>query len=131
MKRSKLLTYLLGTIFLTFATNGLADTLAGVAFTNDKATVTCYLFNFGTGTVTISSKGVYQEGVIGVLPILPGSDDCGTSLAPNKVCGFSTAVTTSGANACKIVITPTSETVRGELEIRDSAGQVRTNIELR
>lgn len=108
-----------------------ADRLAGTASGGIRQTrVVCYLFNAGPGNVTITSKAIYGE--IGGLRTI-AYDGCGTStLAEGVTCGFFSNIPAQyGGNSCNVVISPSAANVRGQLEVRDSAGEILNSIELR
>jgi hypothetical protein len=105
-----------------------ADAASGaVAWAAGQSSVVCYLFNTSANTVYITSKAIIAEGSGSTYPL---SGSCGTSLAPFQICVFVTSVPAGGANACYASLSPTGANVRGEMEVRGSAG-VLNSIELR
>lgn len=106
-----------------------ADTLAGVMWGGPtQSAAICYLFNMGPGAVSITSKAVYAE-TGGTRPL--GNDTCGTSLAAGAICAFGASIPSGGANACRVVLSPSGANVRGEMDIRDSSGVILNSVELR
>jgi hypothetical protein len=109
-----------------------ADILAaGVMYGGStQNTAVCYLFNAGTGPVTVVSNQIFRESQPVVnLPL--NFDSCGATLAPNSSCGIAVNNIANGfAHACKFVLSPSAAAVRGVMEIRAGA-TVLKNVDLR
>jgi hypothetical protein len=91
----------------------------------------CFLFNAGTGPVTVSSKQIIRED--GTPITLNFQNSCGTVLAPGRTCGIGGSIGNAGYQ-CKFVISPSAADVRGNFQIRGpggSFGVVLTSAELR
>ncbi len=130
----KKLIFLKLVVFVTLL-NGLttvqADTLAGVANGGLKqSAVICNLFNAGPGDVTITSIQVLNLSGT-AYQLTSGGSNCGTVLSAGTSCGYGVNIGSIGINACRIVINPSGANVRGHMEIRDSAENVITSVELR
>ena len=82
---------------------------------------TCYLFNAGTGPVTIVTNQIFREGGTGqpATSLALAFDFCGVSLAPNSSCFIQTTIANLAAHACKFVLSPSAADVRGGFEIRE------------
>ena len=109
-----------------------ADTLAsGALYGGSNQTVAvCYIFNAGIRPIAFVSRNIHSQ-YDGILAI--GTryyDDCGTSLVPGGVCGFSHTIKNQGYS-CKVTIKDSTATVRGTMEIRDTNNLVLANSELR
>lgn len=113
---------------LTGVTIAKADILSGVGYGPNQSGVTCYLFNTGPGSVSITSRAIYAEN--GSTYQVVGT--CATSLAAGQMCFFSATIPASGgASACHAVISPSAAGVRGEIEIRNVGGAVLNSGPLR
>jgi hypothetical protein len=100
---------------------------AGAAYgSNAQVTGVCYLFNAGSTSVVVSSIRIYDE--VGNAYIVI-SGNCGT-LAPNRSCRTVARIFSDIAYSCKALVSSKAN-LRGELEFRDSAGTVLSNLELR
>ncbi len=107
-----------------------ADTLASGAMYGglSQTNGVCYIYNAGTGPVSISSRTISRE---------PGTalaqfyNNCGAVLAAGSSCGFAANVVNSSAHFCRVVVSPSGEEVRGTIEMRDAQGRVLSNSDLR
>jgi len=92
-----------------------ADTLASGILYSDPSQIgaNCYLFNAGTGPVTVTSKQII--GFDGIPILLNFQNTCGV-LAPGRTCGIGGSIGNKGY-ACKFVISPSAADVRGDFEI--------------
>ncbi len=78
-------------------------------------TAVCYLFNAGTGPVTVVSNQILREPNIN-LPL--SFDGCGVLAAGNS-CGIAVNnIVNNAAHSCKFVLSPSGADVRGVMEIR-------------
>jgi hypothetical protein len=113
MRRVLTLTVLL----LGFSAAARADILAtGAMFGgNTQNGVVCYLFNAGTGPVTVVSNQIIKEPNIS-LPLV--SDTCGVLLAAGNTCGIAANIVNNAAHSCKFVVSPSGADVRGVMEVR-------------
>ena len=89
-------------------------------------TAVCYLFNAGTGPVTVVSNQIIREPNIN-LPL--SFDGCGV-LAAGSSCGIATNIANNVAHSCKFVLSQSGADVRGVLEMR-SGLTVLSNSDLR
>ena len=104
-----------------------ADILSGIMYGGStQSYVVCYLYNAGTGSVSVTANSIYNEGS-GLLPLL---NSCIGSLASGSTCPVIANTPTSGANACRVVLAPSGADMRGEMEIRSSSS-ILGRIELR
>ncbi len=103
-----------------------AGTLYGGPTQNIAA---CYLFNAGTGPVTIVTNQIFVEGQPATSLAL-ASDSCGVSLAPNSSCTIQAFIANLAVHACKFVLSPSAAGVRGGFEIRAGNG-VLQSVDLR
>jgi hypothetical protein len=127
MKKLKFAKLLVVTAFLSGATAVHADILSGIAWAAGQANVTCYLFNAGPGTVSITSNNIFNEAGGTALT----STSCGTTLAAGATCWIGASVPGTGAHACRSVISPSGDNVRGEIEIRNSGSVILNSAPLR
>ena len=86
----------------------------------------CYLFNAGTGPVTVGSNQIMREPNIN-LPL--SFDGCGV-LAAGSSCGIAANIANNVAHSCKFVLSQSGADVRGVLEMR-SGLTVLSNADLR
>ena len=86
---------------------------------------TCYLYNAGTSTVTISSRQIIRESGINLNPT-----GC-TTLLSNRTCAITMPIVNNRAHACRFVFTPDSADVRGAFEVRDNNLDILNSIELK
>ncbi len=122
-QRGALAIFLLG---ITAAAH--ADILAGGPIYGGPGqdNAVCYLFNAGTGTVTVSSNQIIRlDGTVVTLD----TDTC-ASLGPNKGCVIHGVVTDPQTYSCKMVISPSAADVRGAFELRSNLSVLKS-IELR
>ena len=108
-----------------------ADTLASGNIYGGTSQVNafCYLFNAGTGPVTISSievKGHNDSGPASVV-----TNGCSGTLAAGAACQLKTGASTQKAYSCKAVITPDASSVRGHMDLRNSSDVPLAQIDLR
>lgn len=115
-------------LMLGFGVAAHADILvAGPMFGGSTQTdAVCYLYNAGTGAVTVTSNQLIREPNIN---LTLNFDTCGT-LSSGRVCAIATNITNNAAHVCRFVISPSWADVRGTLEIR-AGGTVLQNSELR
>jgi hypothetical protein len=107
-----------------------ADTLASGAMYGgpSQTNAVCYIYNAGTGPVSINSRTLSREpGVV----LAPFYNNCGVGLAAGKSCGFAANVVNNAAHFCRVVVSPSGADVRGTIEMRDAQGRVLTNADLR
>jgi hypothetical protein len=121
---------LIGSALMTLGAAAQADILAGGAMYGGPVQVNavCYLYNAGTGPVTVTSNSIFREGVAAALPNI--FDSC-NNLAPGASCGISANVVNFAAHNCRMIVSPSGANVRGTFELRDGAGNVLNNVELR
>jgi hypothetical protein len=92
-----------------------------------QGSATCYVFNFGTPPVTIGSFGILdQNGNSTTL----SANLCGTSLANGTGCAFSALIGNGLAYSCYLDVSKVAS-LRGSMDIRNSAGTVLANTPLR
>jgi hypothetical protein len=105
-----------------------ADILAaGPLFGGSTQTVAaCYLFNAGTGKVTVTSNQIIRESATN---LALATDNCNV-LAAGTSCRIATNIINNAAHVCKFVLSPSAADVRGTMEIR-SGGTVLQISELR
>ena len=106
-----------------------ADTLAaGAAYGGTAQTLAnCYLYNAGTGPVTVTSNVIIREPNVSV-PLT--FHNC-AALAAGSICAIAANIQNNVAHACRMVISPGGADVRGTLEIRDASGRILNAVELR
>jgi hypothetical protein len=105
---------------------------AGALYGSPNQTVAaCYLYNAGTGPVTITTKQIFQDGRgTPAISLVSSSDNCPVQLAANASCGIgANIVSIYDAHLCKFVVSPSTADVRGGFEIRAGAS-VLTNVDL-
>ena len=86
----------------------------------------CYLFNAGTGPVSVFSNQIIREPNINLALF---TDTCGV-LAAGSNCTIGANIVNGLAHSCKFVLSPSGADVRGVMEIR-SGGTVLQNSNLR
>ena len=125
--KSKLI---VGAILLSIGAVANADTLAGGAIYGgpSQTTATCYLYNAGTGPVTVTTNSIIRRGTL--TPLTLTYDDCST-LAAGATCFIEANIENGSAHSCRMVVSPSGADVRGSFEIRNSSAQVLSNTELR
>jgi hypothetical protein len=89
-------------------------------------TAVCYLFNAGTGPVTVTSNQIIREPNIN---LALSFDGCGV-LAAGSSCGIAATIVNNMAHSCKFVLSQSGVDVRGVLEMR-SGLTVLSNADLR
>jgi hypothetical protein len=109
-------------------TTAKADILAAGAIFGSPAQFTgvCYLFNGGGTTVSVSSIAIYDEVGNAYISL---SNNC-SSLAAHKTCRTVSRIFDGNAYSCRALVANKTN-IRGSLELRDSGGNVLTNMELR
>ena len=121
---------LAGLGLLTIGATAQADILAGGASYGgiSQATATCYIYNAGSGPVTIASRTIIREPNIALTPFF---SSCAASLAAGSSCGFSASIVNNLAHSCRVVLSPSGAEVRGSMEFRSSTGDLLNSVELR
>ena len=76
----------------------------------------CYLFNAGTGPVTVTGNQIIREPNTNLALSV---DSCGV-LAAGSSCGIAAVIVNNLAHSCKFVLSPSGADVRGVMEIRSS-----------
>ena len=90
-------------------------------------TAVCYLFNAGTGPVTVVSNQIIREPNIN---LGLSFDGCGVLVAGSS-CGIAVNnIANNAAHSCKFVLSPSGADVRGVMELRQGL-TVLQNAELR
>jgi hypothetical protein len=112
-----------------------ADILATgpVFFGASQKSVVCYLFNAGVGAVNITNKSIYRyDSPTSTAPLTPLDEDtCPASLNSGASCHIRKFIVNNRAHACRVVISPSGNDVRGRFEIRDSGDFVLQGSDLR
>jgi hypothetical protein len=105
-----------------------ADILAtGAMYGGSTQTLAaCYLFNAGTGTVTVTSNQIIREAATN---LALATDNCNV-LAPATSCRIATNIVSNLAHSCRFIISPSAADVRGVMEIR-AGNTVLQNSDLR
>jgi hypothetical protein len=94
-----------------------ADILATGALygTTSQDNILCYLFNAGTGLVTVTSNQIIRESGTN---LSLAADNCGT-MAPGSTCRiFVSGIVNNLAHSCRFVLSPSAADVRGFMEVR-------------
>lgn len=110
-----------------------ADILAaGPAYGgNFGGNVTCRIFNFGTSTVSITTRQIWAN--TNVL-IAPASDTCNVALLPLKYCAFTAPSAGNLAYSCRVVAVAgaydKNVNISGVAEIQLSNGTISTTLPL-
>jgi hypothetical protein len=107
-----------------------ADVLAaGSAYGGPSQTqAVCYIYNAGTGPVSITSRNIFREPNINLALAYVG---CGGVLAAGSSCGIAANVANNVAHSCRFVVSPSGADVRGTFELRDAAARVLQNSDMR
>jgi hypothetical protein len=119
-----------GVLLLGIGTTVQADILAGGAIFGgfNQQLAVCYLYNAGGSTVTVTSNSIVQQGV--ATPLVLNFDNCGT-LAAGATCVIQAPIVNNLAHSCRMVVTPSGSDVRGNFDVRTTAGVILNNSELR
>ena len=117
-------------VLLGVITAAQADTLAaGASYGGATQTfAACYLFNAGTGPVTITSNLIIREPN---LPLVLSLDSCGV-LAAGASCAIAAPIVNAAAHSCRMIVSPSGANVRGSFELREAPlGRILNSLELR
>ena len=118
MKMRRVLTTTILLLGLSVAAH--ADILATGTLYSDPSqnAANCWLFNAGTRQVTVTSKQIIGDD--GSRVRLEFQNDCNV-LAPGRTCGIAGPIDNKGY-ACRFIISPSAEDVRGDFQIRGPGG---------
>lgn len=121
---------LVSAALLTFlGTAAQAEILAGGPIYGGAAQTgaVCYIFNAGVSSVILGTAQIRTQN--GLLKPL-NANNCAATLAARHGCAFAANIGTNVAHECQMDISSKTD-VRGNLEIRNTAGDILNNIELR
>lgn len=89
--------------------------------TSAGGAIFCRVFNFGTDSVSISTRQILaQDGT----PLNPTFDNCNVALATGQTCVYAAAPITNQAYSCRVTDAATKSNLSGAAEILDSKGEV-------
>jgi hypothetical protein len=103
------------------ATMASAPNYGGYAIANSGGTVTCRLFNAGSGTAQISSRQIITN--LGGIATL-ADDSCAAGLGASQSCQFDANITGNFAFSCRVTTSGQGIVVRGVSEVRSIDGVV-------
>lgn len=118
-------------VWFALAGSANADILASGPINGGQSqtTATCYLFNAGAGTVSISSEGIRRGA--STAPLALTHDFCGSTLASGASCVIQANTAFGDAHSCRFVVSPSGADVRGSFEVRDSIGNILNQADMR
>jgi len=112
-------------LLLGFSVAARADVLATGALYGGPTqnTAVCYLFNAGSGPVTVVSNQIIREPN---LNLALSFDGCSV-LAAGSSCGIAAPILNNVAHSCKFVLSQSGADVRGVLEMRSGLTVLSTS----
>ena len=89
--------------------------------------VTCRIFNFGTSTVSITTRQIFTNTNVSI-PL--ASDTCNVALGVAKYCAFTARITGNLAYSCRVIAVGTETHISGVAEIQLPNGSISTTLPL-
>jgi hypothetical protein len=113
MKLQRILTGIVLACSMAGTVQAASTLTSGVVYGGpDQTHVACEVVNLSNAPITFVKKQIIGH-FNGSLPL--NFDDCGTALAPNRICTFQAATPGSQGAACKFIINQLKTNIRGTM----------------